>query len=261
MHKPLVLRGPSGLGDSIYLRPIAERLAQSRPVVVLSNYPDVFRGAGVQVKPFSRVEPKPEMVAHYVHGKNNPHTNQFQDMCASAKISSELRFDWQVVNQKLIDSLRRQADGKQLIIVHGGRTPMARTDNFGIELLPQREAFETVLNELREQCFLVRVGDHAVYPLPVDLDLPARATSISDLVDIGASCDGWVAQCSFAVPLAEAFGKKLLAVWADRGLRAKSSYVRAITPQKIFSKKESKFIMDNWAVERMKEAARAFRDS
>lgn len=255
----LTMRGPSGLGDAIYLRVVAEHIAeQGVDLEVLNNYPDVFCGAAVTVKPFVRGM-KVDIVSHYVYGKNNPGTNQFQDMCIAAKLPATipLRFDWKVMNRRLVDDLRTRAAGRKIIVVHGGRTPMARTDGFGAELLPLKAAFDLVLGELRD-CFLVRVGKHALYPLAAELDLQDR-TTVTDLIDIGQACDGWVAQCSFAVPLAEAFDKPLLAVWAAAGLRAKHGYVKSITPQKILSKSSSTYVFDDWQADKIKGVARAFR--
>jgi len=253
------IRGGSGLGDSIYLRPIVEHLICNGEIVtVLSDYPGVFIGAAVEVEPFGRE--RIDVLAHYVAGKNDPTTTQWQDVCRSAGVSVALRFDWTVQNQPLLESLVTKAAGRPIILVHGGRAPMGRTDGFGAELLPEREAFEAVLGVLAE-CFLVRVGKAAqLYPLRADVDLNG-STSVSDLLDIASVCEGVVAQCSFAVPLAEVFDKPLLAVWAARGLSAgRHQYIKSITPRKVLSGPKSRFVIDGWPTEKIQEAARAFRN-
>ena len=253
------VRGGSGLGDSIYQRPIVEYLiARGEQVTVCSDWPEVFDGTGATVEPFGRE--RIDVLAHYTAGKANPHTNQWQDVCASAKISEiALRFDWPVRNRTLIDRLRILADNKPLILVHGGRTPMARTDGFGKELLPRKEAFAAVLGALYD-CFLVQIGQAAqVYPLACDLSLNG-STSVSDLLDLGAACDGVVGQCSFAIPLAEVFDKPALFVWAAWGMEAtRHQYVRQITPSKILSKASSGYVVDDWSAEDIVQATRAFR--
>jgi hypothetical protein len=248
------IRGGSGLGDSIYLRPLVEQLiADGEQVTVCSNYPDVFIGTGATVEPFGRNNI--QVLAHYTAGKSDPATNQWQDICRSARMTAELRFAWIVRNTALADKLRTRAFGRKIILVHGGRAPMGRTDGFGAELLPDAQAFDAVLRELGD-CMLVRIGNGAeLYPLPTEINLNG-STSVSDVLDVGRICDGVVAQCSFAIPLAEAFDKPLLIVWAARGLVAREAYVRQITPQKVLSKPSSTFVMDDWPMEQIQETAR-----
>jgi hypothetical protein len=253
------IRGGRGLGDSIYLRTICEYFVRrGEKVTALSDYPAVFDGSGVKVDTFSRTSSN--LVAHYTHGKYNKTTTQWQDVCKSAGVPLDLplRFDWSVRNHDLIDNLLPADSGRPIILVHGGRAPYGRSDGFGVELMPGKPAFDAVLVGLQD-CFLVRVGKGDQYPLKVDVDLNG-STSVSDLLDIASVCDGVVAQCSFAVPLAEVFGKPLLAVWAARGLASRESYVKATTPQKIFTTADSQYVMDDLEPERIRETVCVFRE-
>jgi len=252
------IRGGSGLGDSIYLRPIVDHFERAgERVQVCSAYPDVFLGTNAEVEPFARNNI--DVLGHYVLGKGNPTTNQWQDVCASAGVSVRLGFDWPVRNQALVDRLRAQADGRPIIAIHGGRTPMDRTDGFGAELLPEREAFDAVLEALAG-CFLVQIGrGERRYQLRAEVDLNG-STSVADLIDVARIADRLVAQCSFAIPLAEVFDKPLLVVWAASGMSEyRHPYIRQITPQKVLSKPTSRFVVDDWPIEKIGEAARAFR--
>jgi hypothetical protein len=253
------IRGGAGLGDAMYIRPIAEHFVRAGESVTVCNaFDEVFIGSGAKVEPFDRFNI--QVLAHYVLGKRDPTTNQWQDICKSAGVSVPLCFDWTVRNLGLIEELAHKADGRPVILVHGGRTPMGRTDGFGKELLPDRRAFDTVMAELND-CFTVRVGKGAdIYPLDVDVDLNG-STSVSDLLDIGSACDCVVGQCSFAIPLAEVFDKPLMVVWASHGMQYNMHpYIRQITPQKVLSKPTSRFVVDDWTAERIQEAARAFRN-
>lgn len=254
----MIVRSGSGLGDSLYLRPIVEHLlAQGKQVTAASNYPDVFMGTPAKVEPFRRE--RVDLVAHYVGGKENPRTTLWEDMCAHARLPGvPLRFEWTVRNTPLLKVLRKKAAGRPLLVVHGGREPMGRRDRFGIELMPERAAFCEVLGAL-SGCYTVRVGaGNEMYSLPSSRDL-TNQTSVSDLLDIAAACDGIVAQCSFAVPMAEALGKPLLAVWASKGLLSVTPFIRTVTPAKILSKPISSFVMDDAPVESLRAAAWAWR--
>lgn len=254
----IAVRGASGLGDSVYLRPIIEHFVRAgRDPVALSNYPEVFDGAGCRVEPFRRE--RVDVVAHYVTGKSRQGTTQFQDMAIAAGITEPVTFgfQWPVKNPALIGSVRERAAGRPVVIVHGGRRPMARTDGFGMELLPEPGAFEAALAGL-EGCYLIGIGrDEPLYPLEVDEDLKGE-TTVSDLLDLFATCDGVLAQCSFAVPMAEVFDRPLLVLWAARGLAVTNLYIRQITPAKVLSKPTSTHVVDDWDHDRIRAAVRGF---
>lgn len=253
------IRGGAGLGDAIYVRVIAEHFVKqgNSPVIVCSDYPGAFEGSGAITLPFDRFNI--DVLAHYTVGKRDASTNQWQDICRSAGIAEiPLRFSWKPKNNQLLDRIRAEAGSRPIVLVHGGRVPMARTDGFGKELLPKREAFELVLAQLKN-CFTVRFGKGAdLYPLEVGVDLNG-ATSVTDLFDLASICDGVVGQCSLAIPLAEAFDRPLLIVWAAHGMQYNMHpYIRQITPQKILSKPTSKFVVDDWAKEKIIEIVCAF---
>jgi hypothetical protein len=254
------VRGGSGLGDSLYLRAVAEYFIRSgQQVTVCSNYGELFLGLDCKVEPFTRQHV--DIVAHYAapKQKENKSTTQWEDVCQSAGIPPmPLCFTWQCRNPGLVQELRTKAAGRPLVLIHGGRTPMGRSGGFGKELLPNKFAFDAVLAALGD-AYTIRIGHGAhAYPLQTSLDLNG-ATTVSDLMDLGQACDGMVGQCSWAVPLAEGFAKPLVAVWAARGLKAAHQYVRQITPAKILSAPTSRFVMDDWPATRIQEETIAFR--
>ena len=249
--KSLRIRGGSGLGDSIYVRPIAEHyMRQGHPVEVCTKYPDVFLGSGARIAEFSRMNI--DVTAHYATRKFESSTNQWQDVCITAKVAPTLplRFDWTVRNHRLIEDVLARANGRPIILVHGGRTPMGRKDNFGAELLPEKHGFDAALTALDGR-FTVRVGGNDErYALETDLNLSGQ-TSVSDLIDLARVCDGMLAQCSLAIPLCEAFGKPLVCVWSAKGLAAKHHFVSAITSHKVFSAQTSQWCLDAWPADRI----------
>jgi hypothetical protein len=256
-HRVIRARSGSGLGDSLYLRPVVDHLIRrGERVTALSDYPDVFLGSGATVEPFRRHHF--DLVAHYVGGKTRPNTTIWQDVCIEARLSDvEFAFAWKVRNRERVDEIRTRAAGRPMIIVHGGREPMGRTDGFGREMLPERRGFVAALEAL-DGCFTVRVGKGAeIYSLPVDLDL-SNQTGVADMLDLARKCDGVVAQCSFALPLAECFDKPFLGIWAARGLASSNPFIRTVTPQKMLSKPAtSRHIADDWPEADIAAAVRA----
>lgn len=252
------VRGGAGLGDALYIRIVGAYLAtQGHKVTVCSNYKDAFIGADVKVEPFRKLHVN--VVAHYAGYRANKETTQWRDVCNSAQVPYlPMRFKWDVINHGLVNDLRRKAEGRPLIVVHGGRAPFGRLDGLGLKLVPERRGFDEVISELRD-CFFVRVGNaENRYPLGVDIDLNG-STTVTDLFDIVASCDGVVSQVSFMCPMAEALDKPLLAVWSARGLESTTDFVRQITPRKILENETSRHVIDDWTAEQIREGAREFR--
>ncbi len=254
------MRGGSGLGDSVYLRPIAEYLVRSgKPITVRTNYPDIFIGSGATTEPFAKF-PDVDVIAHYHGSRRNQNSTQFADMLKCAGITEDvpLRFDWSIKNPALIAWLRERAAGRKIVIVHGGRAPFGRTDGVGAELLPKREAFAAVLAMFAD-CFTVRVGKgKQIYALPASEDLSDK-TSVSDLLDIVSSCDAVVTQCGYPIRMAEFFGVAALAVWSERGLHSVRPIIPLITPAKILHAPTSHYLIDAWSPSRTQDAVRSFR--
>lgn len=250
------LRGGSGLGDSVYLRPIVDYLIRSgERVTVRSGFPDVFIGSRATVEPFSRANI--DILAHYSTERQNQRSTQYADMLRCAKLPEiPLKFDWTVRNQPLVDRVRFAAGNRPVVIVHGGRAPFGRSDGLGIEILPQRAAFDAALQAL-EDCFTVRIGQGVRhYNLASSMDLYDQ-TRVSDLLDLVVSCDAVVTQCGYPIPMAECFGKPLLAIWSARGLASSNPVIASVTPAKILSAPVSHYVMDDWPKEDIKDFARA----
>lgn len=254
------MRGGAGLGDAMYVRVVAEHFSRKgRRVTVATPYPDVFDGAGVETIPFTRE--KIDVIAHYSEARYSKET-QFKDMCLRAGIHEDipLRFKWQPKNNKLLDRMRERAAGRKILMVNGGREPFGRDDGLGLDLMPKREAFDAVLGQLSD-CLTVSVGNgkRQFYSPAAELDLVGQ-TSVSDVLDLGTICDGFVAQVGFCVPLAECFDKPFLGVWARKGLTTPSRpLLSTVTPKKILTRKTSHYVIDDFDKEQLQERVRAFR--
>lgn len=260
-HRPAAavrIRGGSGLGDSVYLRPLVDHLMRAgRSVTVLSFFPDLFMGSGANVEPFNKSQIT--VLGHYAGRRANQTTNQWQDVLYSAGAPADLplRFAWKQRNHELVARVRTKAAGRPIVIVHGGRAPFGRTDGVGLEILPRREGFAAVLGELQD-CFTVRVGKgNSIYPVPASLDLSDQ-TSVSDLIDLFMICDGVVTQCGWPIPLAECFDKPVLGIWSARGLVSTQPIVALVTPAKVLCKPTSGYVVDDWPAARITEAASTF---
>ena len=242
----------------MYVRAVVEHyLRKGESLQVCTNFPQMFADLPVATDVFSRA--RIDITAHYSNRKKE-HTNQWQDICISAGIreSIELRIAWQQKNLALIERVTMAAAGRPIVLIAAPHAPMNRKDNFGREILPEPEAFSRVATGL-DDCYRIQIsGDPPVYQVPHDLDLVCQ-TSVTDLFDLASAASGMVGQCSFIIPLAEAFGKPLLCIWSQAIATSKEEYVRQITPEKILSSPRSLHVFDNWPQEQFEEGVRAFR--
>lgn len=240
----ITVRGGMGLGDALYVQAVARHwIKHGEKVTVCNAWPQVFKPltdtGNCVVLPFTRLGVA--RVAHYSMRKHRDGTDQFQDVCitAAAKGLVELRLDWSVMNRPLVDGIRQRAGSRPVVLVQMARAPMGRKDGFGKEILPRREALQRAVDNARDAgAYLVQIGaGAAVYPLTGLHEDLSNKTSVYDLLDLGQACDEVLGYCSYLIPLAESFDKPGLLVWSQAGLKAKSDYVRRITPQKVIHKK------------------------
>lgn len=260
------IRGGMGLGDALYVQAVTRHLtARGQGLKVCTAWPDIFKplNGSVELAPFTRLGNP--IVAHYTMRKGVVGTSQFQDVCLNAGVKEpvELKLDWQVVDQVLVNKVRQLAAGKPVVLVQLMRPPMDRKDKFGASLLPRGEAVQVCLDRLRERgAFLVQVGaGRCLYQLTgIDLDL-SNQTTVSQLIDLAAIADHVIGYPSFIVPLAESLGKSGLYVWSARGLRDPIVYVRQVTPAKVIHRTGLAVVAhDDWSVDNLRRAADALLD-
>jgi hypothetical protein len=145
--------------------------------------------------------------------------------------------------------------GKPVVCVQLPRAPFGRSDGYGLELLPDCRTIQRAIDELNGRAFVVQIGSGA--PLfrfsGIDLDLSDK-TSVCDLLDVAWASDAFLGYCSFIVPLAESLNKPALLVWSRKGLNSPHQLVRQITPQKIFFRPSSRFVMDDCSPAQLSKA-------
>lgn len=243
-----VIRGGSGLGDSLYLQAVCRHMiAKGIKLKVCSNYPEIFAplGDAAHVQEFKRIGVN--YLAHYSQRRHVKETTQFQDCCIQARINSpvELKLDWVVSPAATWWSLKDH--GKPISIVGLPRAPMGRADGLGAELLPSMGFYQKIIDYMRESGFLiVQVGSgHPLHQLRgIDVDL-ANQTTITDLIDIVALADAVICYPSFLIPLAESLDKRFLTLFSSRGLECHHNFLRFITPQKVIHRKDlGSFVID-----------------
>lgn len=255
------IRAGNGLGDAIYLQSIVRHFVErGERLVVKTSWPDVFRplGGKVDFAPFSR---SANIRSHYAPRKRIAGTDQFEDMAIAAGLTEtpDLRLDWIVTNNALVEFVLETAAGRPICLVQLPRYPMDRKDGFGIELLPDCRVTQRVIDALKDRALLVQIG--AGTPLyefnNIGLDL-ANRTSVCELLDVASIADGGVGHCSFLTPLLESFKRPGLFVWSRCGVLSSEPYIRTITPEKILHRDSSQYVFDDAPKDRIRALADAF---
>jgi len=239
------IRSGNGLGDNLYLLAIVQELIRKgKNLQVCTKYPELFNHLPVETDDFSRSNI--DILAHYSKRKEE-NTNQWEDICIQAGLRPfPFKIDWNPGDSGPKMEVLERAKGRKILIVQGGRIPMARKDGFGMELLPEERLFNLVSRKLTGEYFRVQIGDSKnLFDIEHDFSLNG-GTSVPELMDVASIADGFVSQCSFLIPLAEGFGKKGLFLWSQKGLSSDHRYIARITPRKILSSEKSFYVMDGW---------------
>jgi len=249
----MIIRGSSGLGDSIYLYPVAKHYKdKGQDVKVTSNYPEIFRDLNIEVIRFRKGNG--DMIVSSGSRRNFP-TRQFEDVCVLAKIQGkiELKIPWKQRNGKLIRRATERMGNKRMMIVMASYMPFGRNDNFGEELMPNYKVMDMLIQACHNEFYIVLVGKGRQYHRfnGIDLDL-SNKTSVSDLLDLVNISSVVVSQHGFMTPLCEALDKKLFSFFSRRGLKSQKSFLSKITPQKIIMKKSTAWVVDDEPIEQIK---------
>jgi hypothetical protein len=259
------IRGGSGLGDSLYVQPIARHLVKNgESVTICSDWPDVFtplvKTGLAEVAPFHRG--KVTHHAHYTRRKEYPETDQFEDCCIQAGvIDVDMCFDWELVAGKFIAQIRKESGGRPIVGVAMPRRPCGknRDRDLGWELEPDWAFYQRVVDDIADSAYLIQLGTGEARAClrNIHLDLGNR-TTVVDFLDVASICDGFLAWCSLFVPLAESLSRPGLFVWSHRGLTSRDRYTSTITPEKIFHKGSSTAILDRCTDKELEAAVSDF---
>lgn len=255
------IRGGKGLGDALYVQAVARHIvAGGERLRVATAWPDVYAPLGDRVECVEFRKTDIQILAHYALRKGF-RTDQFTDVCLQSGLPGavELRLDWAIRDAALVHALRREAAGRPICLVQLPRVPMDRKDGFGAELLPDGRALQRAVDVLRGRALLVQVGaGRALYRLSgLDVDL-AGQTSVTQLLDVAAACDGALGYVSFMLPLCESLGKAIMLVWSRRGLKSPVGFVRQITPDKTIHRKNLARVVLDGERDDVEGAASAF---
>lgn len=234
----MIIKGASGLGDSIYLHPITcHHLAKGETdITVMTNYPELFQD--LPVKTIRHSKDYADKKISYCSRKYHLNSTQWEDVCIAADVGKklDLRIKWGVKNQALVDLVKKRAKGKEFVVVATPYKPFGREDEFGKEMTLDYRVVDKLIKN-NPQYFWVQTGrEDALYKLPVDLDLN-RKTTAADVMDLVVHSKGVVAPVGHMLPICESLNKRMLCFFSRNGLNCENRFISSIKPQKVIHKK------------------------
>jgi hypothetical protein len=244
-----VIRGPSGLGDAIYVNSIAQEFLKfNTNVAIRTKYQDVFKYLPVKTVPYSKGGGDREF-NYGGRSRQRNDTNQWQDLLIAARLdqNTPMHTKWELTNHELADKIRTSADGRPVMVLSMPHRIFGdRQDDYGQEIQPNWKRFIAILREAHKKYYIVQIGrGHICYRFDdIDLDW-ANRTSVSDVMDFGIIGDFFLGQCGFIIPLAEGMDKPLFTIFSANCLASKDPFLNNITGKKVLSGKKSHWSFDN----------------
>jgi len=263
MAGKIEIRGASGLGDAIYVYPVAKYYRDlGNQVIVRTKFPDVYKDLDVQTVKFFKI-PKADITASYSNRKSQK-TNQYQDVILNCKMPIDTPFliDWKVDDEALVAKIKKMAKGRKILVISMPHQPFDRPDRYGDALRPNFENLQIAIDYLKQKnWFVIQIGKGGCFQNLSNIDLKKQnLTSVKGLMDICSIADGFAGQVGFIVPIAEAFNKPLFALFSKAGLRSSDKFIPAITGEKILSRDSSVYAIDSEPKERIhKVMSRVFK--
>jgi hypothetical protein len=251
------IKGASGLGDNLYLYPIAKHYSTTHDkVYLMSDYPvlfeplpkvECFRHLKLNYIPIREGEKirKKEIDVRCTYGprKHIKGTSQFEDMYIFANErfgqsipKLKLEMPWEIKNKELIDTIKLVASKngpRKIAVVAAPYQPFGREDKWGDEIKIAPETIQYICDELKLMNYLViTVGNEFSLLEPmVEYNL-INQTSVEDLLDLVYISDLCVTQIGNLLPMAEVFGKKNITIFSHNISNCEHKFLRAITPDK-----------------------------
>jgi hypothetical protein len=225
-----IIHGASGLGDTVYMYPIAERfIEQGYDVTVLTNYPEVLKELNCKKEPFNRSRQN-AINCSYVNRKHIPETDQYIDCCIAAGIDSNipaLSMKWTPADKKY--------DNYAVVIAPTVPFGQAYRDDY-LHIMPNVKEIDRYCREIAQDMLIVMVGKNYISKVYCDHDLTGQ-TSLCEYIDLLYHSNLIISQVGNALSFAEALNKKATIFFPAKAKESNLPFIQQITPDKVIHKK------------------------
>ena len=232
----MIIQFPSGLGDAIYGYSIAKHYSKENDVTIKTSFPMVYDKLNVKTLP-RRKKTKVDKVITYVHRREFPDTNQYEDMLIStADISIDLpmEFDFEDKSDLVINMDKPIC----LIKTPGCLRMHKRFKDFSG--CPDPKIFQDFIDEHKNEYYFINVGKDEVKMRElkgIDVDLENR-TTIYDLFRLVKISKFGLFQSCFLLPMFQAMKKKFRVVLPSKEQMMKCGKLQNFGYNKILFKHE-----------------------
>lgn len=234
--KRLVIKGPSGFGDAIYLNPIAHALSKEHDLVVQTKYPELFRDIDCKTVLESSHRDKYCTYINNKMGKNS----QFNDMVANAGLSNiELKLHLDLKPSKnIVDLVQRK---KPYAVAVNPYREHIITD---CRLMPEQKQYSKMVYEyVGLDIGLIVVGKSPQNLMFNGISLLDNTTQ-DDLLYIIKNAEKTIGQVGYIIPASEVFDVPCLAVFAIGYKHSTKEFVKTIKPHKVITKSTTKTVYE-----------------
>ena len=230
----LKIRGARGLGDAVYLYPIAKHfINQGKIVQVMTQYPVIYNTLNCIC--IERYKGQPDIECRYGPRYPNQETNLWEDTLIRAGLQGEkIEFSIEYICEHKFDF----NTDKKLCLIKTPAYPHYNNNGITACLLPQLNVWQEIINTFKSRCYFIMAGLANSYEfnlMGIDRDMSDidNIPKLMKLVDIS---DIVITPSSYFVSFAEALDKKVLIGFAQTGLDSMISFYRWCTPKKVITK-------------------------
>jgi hypothetical protein len=232
------IRGARGLGDSVYVYPIAKYfIDKGKDVAVMTNYPVMYET--LKCKCIGRAEGKPDIDCRYGPRYPIQTTNMWEDtliMAGLEKENIEFKIEYKMPKHPPIFP-----NYKKHCVIKTPCYPTSKPNKVLEFLIPSMSIYQNIINEFKDQCWFTLLGhnngyNHGLYNYDVNHSLKNDLHEIMCFID---RSDIVLCQSSYFVSMAEGLNKKVLIAFAQKGLDSPKSYYRWSTPAKVKTKPDT----------------------
>ncbi len=204
----MILKGPSGFGDAIYTRVVAEWLLKNRSSIltVQTRYPNVFCDLPLHIVDLG-FHGHVDHGLTYINDKKNQTTSQFNDMLKRAELP-EIQFTSFLKDRKPTDD----------ILIIYPYEPMNAVET--------SKPMKPHAPEFFKYCSLLD-GNHVLVNSKINFFKLVNMFNTAKLV---------ISQVGWAIPLAEMLDVPVITVFTKRALKSDNEFISTITPIKICNK-------------------------
>lgn len=229
------IRGARGLGDAVYVYPIAKHfIDKGVKVEVMTRYPEIYNTLDCEC--IDRyIGPKPDIDCRYGPRYPNQETNMWEDTLIQAGLQNEnielkIAYDWSEVF--------KFPTQKKICLIKTPCYAQGKDNGMTACLLPKLEVFQKIIDEFKDQCYFVMAGLKNTLEFEfkgIDEDL-SHIDKIPRLVALVDQSDIVLTPSSHFVSFAEGLDKKLMIGFAQTGIDSQVSFYRWSTPAKVITK-------------------------